>query len=115
MWNDDPNPIIGQQAATRRFPSEAKLIEEVMARSESFRELCDDLAEAERALAATDQLPEALLRDRRAECQEWVDSLENEIEWVLLRAKVVPITAAKRQSPRWTSGPLRKRTDDDRS
>ena len=115
MWNDDPNPIIGQQAATRRFPSEAKLIEEVMARSESFRELCDDLAEAERALAATDQLPEALLRDRRAECQEWVDSLENEIEWVLLRAKVVPITAAKREPPRWASGPLRKRTDHDRS
>jgi hypothetical protein len=48
-----PNPSPGQQAATRRFPSEAKLIEEVMARSESFGGLCDDLAEAQRALAAT--------------------------------------------------------------
>ena len=94
MRNDDIQPIAGQRAATRRFPSEAKLIEEVMIRSESFRELCDDLAEAERALAATDQMPEALLRDRRAECQEWVESLTNEIEWVLRRAKVVPIAAS---------------------
>ena len=112
-----PKPSAGQQAATRRFPSEAMLIEVVMARSESFRELCDDLGEAERALTATDQLPEALLRDRRAECQEWVDSLENEIEWVLLRANVIPIAAAKREPsrPRHASAPLRKGTDHDRS
>jgi hypothetical protein len=94
------NPSAGQQAATRRFPSEAKLIEEVMVRSESFRGLCDDLAEAERALAATDQLSEALLRERRAECQEWVESLKNEIEWALLRAKVVPIAGPKYKPPR---------------
>lgn len=94
-----PNPSTGQWAATRRFPSEAKVIEELMIRSESFRGLCDDLAEAERALAATDQMPEALRRHRRAECQEWVESLTNEIERALGRAKVVPITGAKRKPP----------------
>ena len=40
------------------------------------------------------------VRDRRAECQEWVESLTNEIEWVLLRAKVIPIAAAKREPSR---------------
>jgi hypothetical protein len=94
-----PNPSAGQQAATRSFPSEARLIEKVMILSESFRELCDDLAEAERALAATNQMPEALRRGRRAECQEWVESLTNEIERVLLTSKVVPIAGAKRKPP----------------
>jgi hypothetical protein len=94
------NPGTGQWAATRRFPSETKLIEELMFRSESFRGLCDDLAEAERALAATDEMPEALRRDRRAECQEWVESLTDEIERALGTAKVVHVAGAKHQPPR---------------
>jgi hypothetical protein len=73
------------------------LIEELMIRSESFRGLCDDLAEAERALAATDEMPEALRRDRRAECQEWVESLTNEIDRALRLAKVVYLAGAKDQ------------------
>ena len=85
----------GQRAATRRFPSEAKLIEDVMIRSESFRGLCDDLAEAERVLAATDGMPPELRRDRRVECQEWVESLTNEIEQSLCRVKVVHFAEAK--------------------
>ena len=100
MRTTNPNPSTGQRVATRRFPSEAKLVEEVMLRSESFRGLCDDLAEAERALIATEEMPEALRRDRRAECQEWVESLTNEIELVLRRAKVVYMAAAKYRSPR---------------
>ena len=95
MRTTTPNPSTGHWAATRRFPSEAKLIEELMIRSESFRGLCDDFAEAERALAATEQMPEALRRARRAECQEWVESLTNEIEQILLGSKVIPITGAK--------------------
>ena len=71
-----------------------------MLRSESFRGLCEDLAEAERALAGTDEMPEALRRDRRAECLEWVESLANEIEQVLRKAKVIPIAGAKHKSPR---------------
>jgi hypothetical protein len=70
-----------------------------MIRSESFRGLCDDLAEAERALAATDKMPEALRCNRQAECQEWVESLTNEVEWTLNRAKVVPMAGAKHKPP----------------
>jgi hypothetical protein len=65
-----------------------------MIRGESFRGLCDDLAEAERALAATEGMPEALRRARRAECQEWVDGLTKEIEQSLRESKVIPITGA---------------------
>ena len=86
------------------------MIEKELTRSESFRGLCDDLAEAERALAATDQMPEALRRDRRAECQEWVESLTNEIECALLKAKVVPIGQAKHSRRAKSAEQLRKRT-----
>ena len=94
------NSTVGQQAAIRRFPAHATLIEETIVYSESFRGLCDDLAEAERALAATVQMPEALRRDRRAECEEWVESLTNEIERVLRVAKVVHLAEAKCKPPR---------------
>jgi hypothetical protein len=100
MRTTTPNPNTGQRAAIRRFPSEAKLIEEVIVRSESFRALCDDLAEAERALAATDEMPEAFCRNRRAECQEWVEDLTNEIERALHKAKVVHIAEARHKPPR---------------
>ena len=100
MLTTAPDPSSGQRAATRRFPSQVKLIEDVILRSESFRGLCEDLAEAERALAGTDEMPEALRRERRAECLEWVESLTNEIEWVLRRAKVGYIAGAKYKPPR---------------
>ena len=76
-------------AAVRKFPSHAKLIEELTIRSESFRELCEDLAEAERALAASEQLSETLRSARRAECQGWVDGLTKEIEEALRETKVI--------------------------
>jgi hypothetical protein len=96
-----PNLRAEVQAAIRRFPSEANLIEELMIRSESFRGLCEDLAAAEQALHATDQMPEPLRRERRAECQEWVESLTNEIQVALHEAKVIPIAGAKDKPPRW--------------
>jgi len=86
---------IGQWVATRRFPAAAKLIEEALRSSESFRGLCNDLAEAERALAATDEMPEPIREARRTECQEWVESLTNEVERVLQDQKVVHIAAVK--------------------
>jgi hypothetical protein len=89
MRNTIPSPNLGQEAATRRFPSEAKLIEEVIIRNESFRGLCDDLAEAERALAATEEMPEPLRSDRQAERREWVESLTNEIGRALRIVQIV--------------------------
>jgi len=85
----------GEHAAIRRFSSEAKLIKELMIRSESFRGLCEDLAEAERALVETQKMPEALRHDRRAECEGWIESLTNEIEETLREAKVITLAKAK--------------------
>jgi len=94
--NTTSKPCAGQQAAIRKFPSNAKSIEALLVSSESFRELCEDLAEAERALAATDQLPETLRFPRRVECQGWVESLTNEIEGMLREFKVVPLPTQTR-------------------
>jgi hypothetical protein len=73
------------------------LIEETNVYSESFRELCDDLAEAERALAAAIQMPETLCMDRSAECEEWVESLTSEIALVLRVTRVVHVAEANRK------------------
>ena len=89
--NTTSKPCAGRQAAIRKFPSNAKSIEALLVSSESFRELCEDLAEAERALAATNQLPEALRFPSRVECRGWVESLAKEIEGMLLETKVVPL------------------------
>jgi len=72
-------------------PSAARSIEKLLMRSESFRELCEDLAEAERALAAVDRMPGALQFPSRTECQGWVESLMNEIESALRESKVVAL------------------------
>ena len=91
MPNTTSKPCAGQQAAIRKFPSNAKSIEALLVSSESFRELCEDLAEAERALAAIDQLPKPLQFPSRIECRGWVESLAKEIEGVLRETKVVPL------------------------
>jgi hypothetical protein len=83
-------PPNGEQAAVRRFPSEAKLIKILVTGDESFRELCNDLALADQALAAADQLPEDIRADRVAKCQVWMESLEKEIAWELNKAKSSP-------------------------
>ena len=83
-------PPNGEQAAARRFPSKAKVIKVLMAGNEGFRELCNDLALADQAVAAADQLPEEIRADRVAKCKEWVESLEKEIEWELNKVTSSP-------------------------
>jgi len=80
----------GELATVRRFPSEAKLIKRLIAADQSFRELCNDLALADQALAAADQLPEDIRADRVAKCQVWMEGLEKEIAWELNKAKISP-------------------------
>jgi len=80
----------GELAAVRRFPSDAKLIKRLMSGDQSFRELCNDLALADQALAAADQLPEDIRADRVAKCKVWMESLEKEIAWELNKAKTSP-------------------------
>jgi len=50
-----------------------------MDRSESFRDICEELADAELALSKVDQAPPALREARRAEWQELIDRLVAEV------------------------------------
>jgi hypothetical protein len=66
-------------AAVRRFPQFELAIHRLMGRSESFRDMCEELAEAELALSRVDQVAPALREARRAEWQELVDRLVGEV------------------------------------
>ncbi|KOF20224.1 hypothetical protein AC244_10175 [Ensifer adhaerens] len=82
----------GLQAATRRFPKRGSQIEALFERDENFRGLCDDLAAAEQALWATEHLPENNRMTRRLEYEELVAELADEINRVLDRANVLPMS-----------------------
>ena len=66
-------------AATRRFPHFELPIRRLIETSENFRDICEELAEAERALAASENAP-AL---RQAEWKELVDRLVGEVDSTL--------------------------------
>ena len=87
----------GQEAALRRFPSAAGLIEKLITQNENFRCACEDLEMAERALAAIDSLPEVIREARRAEAEGWVRRLTDEVGSMLQRVNVIPISQGKRK------------------
>lgn len=66
-------------AAIRRFPHFELPIIRLIETDEVFREICEELAEAELALSATDKVPAPLREVRRAEWQELVDRLVGEV------------------------------------
>jgi hypothetical protein len=84
--------ITGLDAARRRFPSSSGQIAILISQSEGFSELCSDLAAAEEALIAVEDLAPACREARLAECRDWIESLSREIEDALMKAKVIPIT-----------------------
>lgn len=69
----------GIRAATRLLPNHKKSIQELMLRSENFRALCMDLAEAEFALERWEQ---SKMPEKEAHCAEYrliIVGLEAEI------------------------------------
>ncbi|PBC18651.1 hypothetical protein FJV83_28695 [Mesorhizobium sp. WSM4307] len=66
-------------AAVRRFPQFELAIHRLVVRSESFLEICEELADAERALSSVDQTTTTLVEARRAEWQQLVDRLVGEV------------------------------------
>ena len=82
----------GLNAARRRFPLSFSEIERLIRQSDDFSALCDDLAAAEAALVAVDDLAPSLRAERLAECNDWIHALSVEIEDALMKAKVIPIT-----------------------
>jgi len=69
----------GLAAAVRRFPHGEFAIRRLLARSEAFRDMCAELAEAELALSNVPASPRSLSLARRAEWQDLVDRLVAEI------------------------------------
>jgi hypothetical protein len=74
---------IAVQAAVRRLPRYELAIHRLMDRDESFRDMCEELAEAELALSRVDTVSVALREARRAEWQDLVDRLVREVEEAL--------------------------------
>jgi hypothetical protein len=76
--------------AKRAFPARAQEIDELAARCENFRDLCNDFALADE-LKRTWETSTAPERDERyAESAELFESLRKEIEEMVEQAKVVP-------------------------
>ena len=90
----------GTRAALRRFPDKARLIEELTARSEDFRDICDELADVERALLAAKDTPLEVREERIAEWEGWIDRLTAEIAAALESANVVPLDRGTRPGRR---------------
>jgi hypothetical protein len=70
----------GFAAAVGRFPHFADTIERLMATDENFRDMCDELAEAQMALLMIEETNAASREIRRAEWQSLIDRLAKEVE-----------------------------------
>ena len=66
-------------------------------RCPSFRDMCEELAAAEEALARMDGLPPSLQAERRGECQGWIERLTLEIDEALTKSKVIPLQPLRSQ------------------
>jgi hypothetical protein len=81
----------GVSSAKQRFPARTDVIDALAASSEAFRDLCEELATAEAALASVDRSDEAIRAERRLEWLSYVRSALSAIEAELRRMNVVPI------------------------
>jgi hypothetical protein len=81
----------GELAALRRFPAERPAIKELIARDGDFRDMCEELAEAEFALEAAELLPLAVRAERMAEWAAAIDRLAAEMLRALGEANVIRI------------------------
>jgi hypothetical protein len=83
-------------AAVRRYPQFELAIRRLIEIDESFRDICEELGDAELALAHVGNLPVAVREARRAEWQELVDRLVGEVGAAILdwdafaRSRVIP-------------------------
>jgi hypothetical protein len=91
----------GLSAAIRRYPQFELAIRRLMNADEGFRDICEELADAETALSKVDDLPAALRETRRAEWQELVDRLAGELKTAVegrdahLRPRAFPVRPTK--------------------
>ena len=90
---DDILPVGTGPGFSRFFNSGSP--RKLMGRSEAFRDICEELLEAEIALSNVPGTPPELHEARRAEWEELVDRLVAEVGAALLEAK-----ASQNRSPR---------------
>ncbi|EHK54297.1 hypothetical protein [Allomesorhizobium alhagi] len=76
-------------AALRRYPQYELAIRRLMAQSEAFCDMCEELAEAELALSKVDRVASAVREARRAEWQDLIDRLVAEVGTALLDKDIV--------------------------
>jgi hypothetical protein len=76
------------QAAIRRFPQHEFATRSLMNRSEAFRDMCEELSDAEIALSNVPTAPQALHEARRLEWQGVIDRLVAEVATALLERRV---------------------------
>lgn len=85
-------------AEIQHFPEKAKNIELLARGNEKFREVCKELAEAEKALASVDYLDEAVRAERRLEWLTFIRQSLSDIDAELRRVKIVPVDFVRRGS-----------------
>jgi hypothetical protein len=73
----------GFAAAAQRFPGSEIAIRRLMATSESFCEICDELAMSDAALGNAAKIPGFMGEARRAEWREIINQLVREIQTAL--------------------------------
>ncbi|WP_163881818.1 hypothetical protein [Rhizobium laguerreae] len=79
----------GVTAVRRQFPARIKAIDDLSARSEDFREICRDFADAQSALQKWNVSTDPKRDERVVEYQELIAELSKEIEGAL-NASVPP-------------------------
>ncbi|CAN7595443.1 hypothetical protein [Rhizobium sp. LjRoot254] len=78
------------QAAANRFPRSEFTIRRLLRSNDTFRELCEELADAEAALAKVPESVAALREAREREWRELVQELVSEVEQALKRFETGP-------------------------
>lgn len=91
---DDEQRKPGVSAVMQRLPTERRTIEQLAARSEDFCDMCEELAEAERALLLAQALPAEIRGERTAEWFAVIDRLIAEIGAALRTVDLIPIGRA---------------------
>lgn len=79
----------GLTAAIAFFPAHSRRIRDLFESDESFRGVCEDLADAESALKHIAQLPDDVRYSRQLEYRELIASLSDEIEEAIAKANVI--------------------------
>jgi hypothetical protein len=89
----------GLSAAIRRFPEWRSTIETMAARDEDLRLLCEDLAEAEAAIALWEKSTSPHRDARVTEYKGLADGLAAELNAALDAVSIVPFTRTRRRPP----------------